>query len=163
MKKLFLATLMMSVVAVANADMHTGMEKCYGIAKAGQNDCANGGTCEKSVIDGDPNYFLYVPSGLCAKIVGGMTVHSTGSREMLHEQTNSSSKMNTNSQSMPSHNSTMQDTTKQNGSNMHDSGMNGSTMNGSGMGGSTMNDSTMNGSGTNGSNMNGTGTNTSGY
>lgn len=52
------------------------MEKCYGVAKAGQNDCEAGmdpATCDKSVIDADPNYWIYVPQGLCDKLVGGMT------------------------------------------------------------------------------------------
>lgn len=52
------------------------MEKCFGVAKAGQNDCEasmNPATCDKSVIDADPNYWIYVPQGLCNKLVGGMT------------------------------------------------------------------------------------------
>ena len=49
-------------------------EHCYGIAKAGQNDCAStgnnscGGT---SLLDGDPNAWVYVPTGYCERIVGG--------------------------------------------------------------------------------------------
>jgi uncharacterized membrane protein len=49
-------------------------EKCYGLAKAGQNDCAStgnnscGGT---SKIDGDPRAWIYVPSGYCQRIVNG--------------------------------------------------------------------------------------------
>jgi uncharacterized membrane protein len=51
-------------------------EKCYGIAKAGANDCAStgnnscGGT---SKINGDPNAWIYVPAGYCQRIVGGST------------------------------------------------------------------------------------------
>lgn len=56
----------------------TGMEKCYGIAKTGMNDCDPGTTCIKSIIDNDPNYFLYVPKGLCAKIAGGMPTPTNG-------------------------------------------------------------------------------------
>ena len=49
-------------------------EKCYGIAKAGKNDCAStgnnscGGT---SKVDRDPNAWIYVPEGYCERIVGG--------------------------------------------------------------------------------------------
>lgn len=48
-------------------------EKCYGIAKAGQNDCTTalhscGSTSTK---DGDPNDWLYTPKGSCLKIVNG--------------------------------------------------------------------------------------------
>jgi uncharacterized membrane protein len=49
-------------------------EKCYGIAKAGKNDCAStgnnscGGT---SKANGDPKAWIYVPAGYCDRIVGG--------------------------------------------------------------------------------------------
>lgn len=48
-------------------------EKCYGIAKAGQNDCTTalhscGSTSTK---DGDPNDWIYTPKGSCTKIVNG--------------------------------------------------------------------------------------------
>ena len=48
-------------------------EKCYGIAKAGKNDCAStgnhscGGT---SKVNGDPKSWIYVPEGYCDRIVG---------------------------------------------------------------------------------------------
>jgi uncharacterized membrane protein len=50
------------------------MEKCYGISKAGLNDCAAGPgtTCAgTSTTDGQANAWMYVPAGSCAKIVGG--------------------------------------------------------------------------------------------
>ena len=49
-------------------------EKCYGIAKAGKNDCAStgnnscGGT---SKVNGDPKAWIYVPAGYCDRIVAG--------------------------------------------------------------------------------------------
>jgi len=50
-------------------------EKCYGIAKAGQNDCANkAGThscAGQSTADAASDEWLYVPKGTCDKIVGG--------------------------------------------------------------------------------------------
>jgi uncharacterized membrane protein len=48
-------------------------EKCYGIAKAGQNDCqtANSSCAGTSQRDGQADAWLYVPAGACAKIVGG--------------------------------------------------------------------------------------------
>jgi len=50
-----------------------GFEKCAGIAKAGQNDCAaKGHSCAgKAKKDGEPKEWLYVPTGTCDKIVGG--------------------------------------------------------------------------------------------
>lgn len=51
------------------------MEKCYGIVKAGKNDCKTStnscmGHAEK---DADANAFLVVPKGTCDKIVNGST------------------------------------------------------------------------------------------
>ena len=48
-------------------------EKCYGIAKAGQNDCQNSaGSCAgTSKADAQPDAWIYVPTGTCSKIVGG--------------------------------------------------------------------------------------------
>lgn len=66
---------LMSVSTSARADDVPAMEKCYGIVKAGQNDCdSNDLSCSmKAVIDSDPNYWIYLPKGACAKIVGGIT------------------------------------------------------------------------------------------
>lgn len=52
-----------------------GMERCYGMVKAGMNDCATashrcGGEAKK---DGDKHEWLFVPTGLCHKIVGAST------------------------------------------------------------------------------------------
>jgi uncharacterized membrane protein len=49
-------------------------EKCYGIAKAGANDCASTGnhSCAgTSKVDADPASWVYVPQGYCERIVGG--------------------------------------------------------------------------------------------
>jgi uncharacterized membrane protein len=49
-------------------------EKCFGIAKAGQNDCATSKTphacATLSKIDNDPQDFKFVPTGTCEKIGG---------------------------------------------------------------------------------------------
>ena len=48
------------------------MEKCYGVAKAGKNDCAAGpGTscAGSSTKDGQNN--AWMPKGTCDKLVGG--------------------------------------------------------------------------------------------
>lgn len=49
------------------------MEKCYGIAKAGMNDCATGNSScvGSSTRDRQADAYLFVPKGLCHKIVGG--------------------------------------------------------------------------------------------
>jgi uncharacterized membrane protein len=51
-------------------------EKCYGIAKAGKNDCASTGnnSCAgTSKADSDPRAWIYVPAGYCERIVKGAT------------------------------------------------------------------------------------------
>ena len=52
-------------------------EKCYGIAKAGKNDCGNAqGThscAGQAAKDADGGEWIYVPKGACDKIVGGST------------------------------------------------------------------------------------------
>lgn len=51
-------------------------ERCYGVVKAGMNDCGNSAhACAGlSKKDGDPNEWILVPQGLCKKIVGGSLV-----------------------------------------------------------------------------------------
>jgi uncharacterized membrane protein len=48
-----------------------GKEKCYGVAKAGHNDCAGGGATCGGSSKADGQGFLAVPKGLCEKLVGG--------------------------------------------------------------------------------------------
>jgi len=48
-------------------------EKCYGIAKAGKNDCAatgNNSCAGTSKVNGDKKAWIYVPAGYCDRIVG---------------------------------------------------------------------------------------------
>ena len=54
-------------------------EKCAGIARKGLNDCgANGHACGGyATVDGDPNEWIYVPTGMCGKIKGGRSVGAT--------------------------------------------------------------------------------------
>ncbi|TIO07389.1 MAG: DUF2282 domain-containing protein [Mesorhizobium sp.] len=48
-------------------------EKCYGVVKAGQNDCqtATHSCAGTSTADNQPDAWLYLPAGSCAKIPGG--------------------------------------------------------------------------------------------
>ena len=60
------------IATAAQADVPQ-MEKCYGIVKAGKNDCqtnsnACAGTARK---DGQKDAWIYLPTGSCVKIVGG--------------------------------------------------------------------------------------------
>jgi uncharacterized membrane protein len=50
-------------------------EKCYGVAKAGKNDCAaNGHACAgQSKSSANGKEWIYVPTGTCDRIQGGST------------------------------------------------------------------------------------------
>ena len=60
--------------AAAADDKSQPMEKCYGIAKAGQNDCANLSgthTCAgQNKVDNDPGEWKYVAKGTCKEMKG---------------------------------------------------------------------------------------------
>jgi uncharacterized membrane protein len=48
-------------------------EKCYGVAKAGKNDCntANSSCAGTSKRDSQSDAWIYVPAGTCNRLVGG--------------------------------------------------------------------------------------------
>jgi uncharacterized membrane protein len=48
-------------------------EKCYGVAKAGKNDCqtANTSCAGTSRKDNQGDAWIYMPKGSCDKVVGG--------------------------------------------------------------------------------------------
>lgn len=50
-------------------------EKCYGVAKAGLNDCqTNTNSCAgTSTADDQGDAWIYVPAGTCSKLSGGAT------------------------------------------------------------------------------------------
>ena len=57
---------------IPTAQQERGMEKCYGVAKAGQNDCAAGPgtTCQgTSTMDFQGNAWKFVQGGTCATIM----------------------------------------------------------------------------------------------
>jgi uncharacterized membrane protein len=64
--------------APAMAEGKAEMEKCYGVSKAGKNDCqtATGSCAGTSKTDGAKDAFIVVPAGTCDKIVGGSTSSS---------------------------------------------------------------------------------------
>ncbi|WP_337190981.1 DUF2282 domain-containing protein [Qipengyuania algicida] len=66
------AAAVIAVSSSAYAQQPPKMEKCYGVAKAGKNDCAAGpGTscAGTSVRDYQGNSWKFVPAGTCTKIV----------------------------------------------------------------------------------------------
>ena len=72
------SVLAMGLVSAAGAaDGPPPKEKCYGIPKAGQNDCANlsgSHTCAgQAKVDKGADEWAYVPGGTCKKM-GGMFI-----------------------------------------------------------------------------------------
>ena len=68
---------LIALAAVGNAaaeDKPAGKEKCFGIAKAGKNDCANAtGThscAGQASVDMAPEEWNYVAKGTCEKLGG---------------------------------------------------------------------------------------------
>ena len=57
----------------ASTEAEPTTEKCYGIVKAGMNDCATTtASCAGSATkDKQKDAFLLLPKGVCEKIVGG--------------------------------------------------------------------------------------------
>ncbi|MEJ2608628.1 MAG: DUF2282 domain-containing protein [Candidatus Thiodiazotropha sp.] len=49
------------------------MEKCYGVSKAGHNDCQSAASscAGTSKMDNQKDAFIAVPKGTCSKITGG--------------------------------------------------------------------------------------------
>lgn len=83
MKNKFLATTIFTAImgaTIAHAADKTEekpeREKCYGVSKAGRNDCSakdGSNSCAGyAKKDRDENVWVYVPIGLCDKLVGGV-------------------------------------------------------------------------------------------
>lgn len=66
-----LVTALAAGATAAQAEAKKPMEKCYGVAKAGKNDCAAGAgtSCAgSSKVDYQRNAWKLVPAGTCTKI-----------------------------------------------------------------------------------------------
>jgi len=75
-----------AVISPALAAGSGSMEKCYGVAKAGKNDCAAGAgtSCQgTSTIDGQGNAWMLVPAGSCDKIINGSLEKTTDLKDMF--------------------------------------------------------------------------------
>ena len=67
------AALSTALLMGAAAQAQTNVEKCYGVAKAGKNDCqtATSSCAGTSKNDAQADAWLSVPKGTCEKISGG--------------------------------------------------------------------------------------------
>ena len=91
-----LNTLLVSAVALAvvggisaaNA-MEEGKEKCYGVVKAGHNDCANAAGSHSCAghaeMDGAGGDWVALPAGTCDKLVGGSTAPMADDAEAVDD------------------------------------------------------------------------------
>jgi uncharacterized membrane protein len=72
---LLIAASIATAAASAQAADEEKYEHCFGVAKAGQNDCQTSThiCAGKSTVDRDPHGFISVPAGTCSKIAGGST------------------------------------------------------------------------------------------
>ena len=76
-------TCALGIATASHAQDSKAMEKCYGVAMAGQNDCAAGPgtTCAgTSTMDYQGNAWKLVPAGTCTEI---KTPHGMGSLEPI--------------------------------------------------------------------------------
>ena len=77
MQSAIASVLAIGTVHAADAQDTTGgaREKCYGVAKAGQNDCgtARHSCAGKAARDNAPDEWKYVPKGTCQSIGGKTT------------------------------------------------------------------------------------------
>jgi uncharacterized membrane protein len=71
---------LLTAAAASAADVKCAeQERCYGVAKAGKNDCATAtsacaGTAKQ---DFQKDAWVYVPKGSCLKLAGGATATDT--------------------------------------------------------------------------------------
>jgi uncharacterized membrane protein len=71
---LLVAAAVTGAVALSSSQAYAADgEKCFGVAKAGKNDCKTSAhSCAgQSKADKDPASFILVPAGSCEKIAGG--------------------------------------------------------------------------------------------
>ena len=80
-QRLILSSALASALALGlagpSAAQEKGKEKCFGVAKAGQNDCGSKTSkhscAGQSKVDNDPNDFKLVAKGTCEKMGGKLT------------------------------------------------------------------------------------------
>ncbi len=93
--KILTATALAGILSLAVAQTaqaaETANEKCYGVVKAGKNDCgSNAHSCAgHAAKDGDAAEWVMTPKGLCEKLVNGSLAPAEGAKDntmMMEEQ-----------------------------------------------------------------------------
>lgn len=87
MKKLMKTALTLStagmLIATPTVQAKEQTEKCYGVTKAGKNDCktSTAGCAGSATKDKQGDAFIFLPKGACEKLVGGsLTPKSTNKK-----------------------------------------------------------------------------------
>lgn len=66
----------------AKAESAAEKEKCYGVVKAGKNDCASADKAHScmghAATDGNGHEWIALPKGVCEKLVGGSLTPAAG-------------------------------------------------------------------------------------
>ncbi len=64
--------LALGTISLSTAVSADEKEKCYGVAKAGHNDCqtSNSSCAGTSTVDNQGDAFIVVPKGLCDRLAG---------------------------------------------------------------------------------------------
>lgn len=70
---LLLAVAVGTATAAISQAQAADSEKCYGVAKAGKNDCQTpvSSCAGTNKVDGNPQAFILLPKGTCEKLAGG--------------------------------------------------------------------------------------------
>ena len=78
--RIAIAAAIAAAIAVPVFTVHAqgNMEKCFGVSKAGKNDCqtAKSSCAGTSKKDAQADAWISVPKGTCEKIIGGKLVAS---------------------------------------------------------------------------------------
>ena len=77
---LYACAAQVAAAKLAAAEARGAPEKCFGVARAGLNDCrTQRNVCAGwSHQDRDPSAFVFVPAGSCSRIVGGRMEEGAG-------------------------------------------------------------------------------------
>ena len=78
LRSTLVAAISLALAGLAQAQEHPekptyDYDKCYGIVKAGKNDCftASNSCAGTTTVNAQRDAWIYVPKGTCDKIVGG--------------------------------------------------------------------------------------------
>jgi uncharacterized membrane protein len=81
----YLLTIVLASILAQNVHAHAKVytEKCYGIAKAGMNDCrtSDPSCASSSTKDNQLDAFIFLPKGVCERIIGGSLLPKVVSKE----------------------------------------------------------------------------------